>query len=101
MYYKIVNGHTPAYLFDHVPNEAPRVLRKFIPKAPITSQWITGPTENIKSCRPVQYEQKRITKTQENDQEKRFLHILTTSICEMRQKPFRFKPFRHFSWTSR
>ena len=36
MYYKIVNGHTPAYLFDHVPNEAPRVLRKFIPKAPIT-----------------------------------------------------------------
>ena len=33
----------------------------------------------------MRYEQKRITKTQENDQEKRFLHILTTSICEMRQ----------------
>ena len=43
---------------------------------------------NIKSCRPVQYEQKRITQTQENGQEKRFLHILTASICEMRQKPF-------------
>ena len=36
LYYKIVNGHTPAYLFEHVPSEAPRVLRKFIPKAPIT-----------------------------------------------------------------
>ena len=36
LYYKIVNGETPAYLFDHVPNEAPRALRKFIPKAPIT-----------------------------------------------------------------
>ena len=35
-YYKIVNGHTPAYLFDHIPNEAPRVLRKYTPKAPIT-----------------------------------------------------------------
>ena len=56
----------------------------------LTSQWMTGPTEksqktnletinNIKSCRPVQ----------ENGQEKRFLHILTASICEMRQKPFR------------
>ena len=61
---------------------------------------MTGPTEksrktnletinNIKSCRPVQYEQKRITQTQENGQEKRFLHILTASICEMRQKPSR------------
>ena len=28
----------------------------------------------------MQYEQKPITKTQENDQEKRFLHILTASI---------------------
>ena len=36
----------------------------------------------------MQYEQKHITQTQENGQEKRFLHILTTSICEMRQKPF-------------
>ena len=36
LYYKIVNGETPAYLFDHVPSEAPRALRKFIPKAPIT-----------------------------------------------------------------
>ena len=36
LYYKIVNGLTPAYLFEHVPNEAPRVLRKFVPKAPLT-----------------------------------------------------------------
>jgi hypothetical protein len=36
LYYKIVNGLTPAYLFEHVPNEAPRALRKFVPKAPLT-----------------------------------------------------------------
>ena len=36
LYYKIVNGQTPAYLFDHVPKEAPHTLRKFVPKAPIT-----------------------------------------------------------------
>ena len=36
LYYKIRNGHTPAYLFEHVPNEAPRILRKFVPKAPIS-----------------------------------------------------------------
>ena len=36
LYYKIVNGLTPAYLFDHVPSEAPRTLRKYVPKAPIT-----------------------------------------------------------------
>ena len=36
MYYKIRNGLTPAYLFEHVPNEAPRNLRSFIPKAPIS-----------------------------------------------------------------
>ena len=36
LYYKIVNGQTPAYLFDHVPKEAPRALRKYVPKAPIT-----------------------------------------------------------------
>ena len=35
LYYKIVNGLTPSYLFEHVPSEAPRVLRNFIPKAPI------------------------------------------------------------------
>ena len=35
LYYKIVNGLTPAYLFDHVPSEAPRTLRKYVPKAPI------------------------------------------------------------------
>lgn len=35
-YYKIVNGHTPAYLIDHIPNEAPRVLCKYTPKAQIT-----------------------------------------------------------------
>ena len=34
-WYKIVNGLTPAYLFEHVPNSAPRTLRSFIPKAPI------------------------------------------------------------------
>ena len=34
-WYKIVNGLTPAYLFEHVPKEAPRPLRSFIPKAPI------------------------------------------------------------------
>ena len=33
-------------------------------------------TNNIGSCRPVQYEQKRITQNQENGQEKRFFtHI--------------------------
>ena len=36
LYYKIVNGLTPAYLFEHVPSEAPRTLRKYVPKAPIT-----------------------------------------------------------------
>ena len=36
LYYKIVNGQTPAYLFEHVPNEAPRTLRAFIPKAPLS-----------------------------------------------------------------
>ena len=36
LYYKIVNGLTPAYLFEHVPNEAPRSLRSFIPKAPFS-----------------------------------------------------------------
>ena len=36
LYYKIVNGQTPAYLFEHVPKEAPRTLRKYVPKAPIS-----------------------------------------------------------------
>ena len=36
MYYKIVNGYTPVYLFEHVPSEACRRLRKYVPKAPIT-----------------------------------------------------------------
>ena len=36
LYYKIVNGLTPAYLFEHVPSEAPRELRKYTPKAPIS-----------------------------------------------------------------
>ena len=35
IWYKIVNGLTPAYLFSHVPKEAPRPLRSFVPKAPI------------------------------------------------------------------
>ena len=37
----------------------------------------------------MQYEQKHITQTQENGQEKCFLHVLTTSIREMRQKTFK------------
>ena len=36
VYYKIVNGLTPSYLFEHVPDETPRTLRKFTPKAPIS-----------------------------------------------------------------
>ena len=36
LYYKITNGLTPAYLFEHVSPEAPRALRKFVPKAPIS-----------------------------------------------------------------
>ena len=35
-YYKITNGLSPAYLFEHVPPEAPRTLRSFVPKAPIS-----------------------------------------------------------------
>ncbi len=31
-YYKIVNGLTPAYLFEHVPDQAPRTLRNLSPK---------------------------------------------------------------------
>ena len=41
----------------------------------------------------MQYEQKHITQTQENGEEKRFLHILTASICEMRQKTFKLAIF--------
>ena len=40
---------------------------------------------------------KHITQTQENGQEKRFLHVLTASIREMRQKTFKLS---HFPWTS-
>ena len=67
LYYKIVNGQTPAYLFDHVPKEAPRTLRKFVPKGPITrtqryansffpyciKQWETLDSD-IKFCTSVQ-----------------------------------------------
>ena len=49
--------------------------------------------EIIKRCPPVQYEQKHITQTQENSQEKCFLHVLTTSIREMRQKTFKLAIF--------
>ena len=41
----------------------------------------------------MQYKQKHITQTQENDQEKRFLQILTASIREMRQKTFKLAVF--------
>ena len=41
----------------------------------------------------MQYEQKHITQTQENGQEKRFLHVLTASIREMRQKTFKLAVF--------
>ena len=41
----------------------------------------------------MQYEQKHITQTQENGHEKRFLHVLTTSIREMRQKIFKLSIF--------
>ena len=41
----------------------------------------------------MQYKQKHITQTQENGQEKRFLHVLTASIREMRQKTFKLAVF--------
>ena len=41
----------------------------------------------------MQYEQKHITQTQENGQEKCFLHVLATSIREMRQKTFKLAVF--------
>ena len=41
----------------------------------------------------MQKEQKHITQTQENGQEKRFLHVLTASIREMRQKTFKLAIF--------
>ena len=41
----------------------------------------------------MQYKQKHITQTQENGQEKRFLHVLTASIREMRQTTFKLAIF--------
>ena len=41
----------------------------------------------------MQYEQNHITQTQENGQEKRFLHVLTASIREMMQKTFKLAVF--------
>ena len=41
----------------------------------------------------MQYKQKHITQTQENGKEKRFLHVLTASIREMRQKTFKLAIF--------
>ena len=41
----------------------------------------------------MQYKQKHITQTQENGQEKRFLHVLIASIREMRQKTFKLAIF--------
>ena len=48
----------------------------------------------------MQKEQNHITQTQENGQEKRFLHVLTASIREMRQKTFRLAIFLDFSCQS-
>ena len=39
------------------------------------------------------YEQKPVTQTQENGQEQGFLHILTASIREIRQKIFTLTVF--------
>ena len=41
----------------------------------------------------MQKEQNHITQTQEYGQEKRFLHVLTASIREMRQKTFKLAIF--------
>ena len=41
----------------------------------------------------MQKEQNHITQAQENGQEKRFLHVLTASIREMRQKTFNLEIF--------
>ena len=41
----------------------------------------------------MQYEQKHITQTQENGQEKCFLHVLTAAIREMMQKTFKLAAF--------
>ena len=41
----------------------------------------------------MQKEQNHISQTQENGQEKRFLHVLTASIREMRQKTFKLAIF--------
>ena len=41
----------------------------------------------------MQYKRKHITQTQEYGQEKRFLHVLTASIREMRQKTFKLAIF--------
>ena len=37
LYYKILNGQTPSYLFEHIPDNAPNVtLRTFTQKAPFS-----------------------------------------------------------------
>ena len=41
----------------------------------------------------MQYEQKQVTQTPENGQETCFLHVLTASIREMRQKIFELAIF--------
>ena len=41
----------------------------------------------------MQYEQKHVTQTQENGQEKCFSHVLTASVREMRQKTFKLAVF--------
>ena len=57
----------------------------------LNKQARSGPAEGKKNYQIRKYDSeiRQITQTQENGQEKRFLHILTASICEMRQKPFR------------
>ena len=76
LYYKIVNGLTPAYLFEHVPSEAPRNLRSFIPKAPLSrtlrydnsffpfciNQWNTL-DEDIKYSPSLEIFKKKLTTT--------------------------------------
>ena len=57
------------------------------------SSFVTTRYQLSKRCRPLQYKQEHITQTQENDQEKRFLRVLTASIREMRQKTFKLAIF--------
>ena len=50
-----------------------------------------------RTCRPVQYEQKPMTQTQKNGQEKGFLHILTRVNTRNKAENIYIS---HFRWTS-